>query len=139
MITHYQAFVNTEFQKIGQPKNRHSKKDGALAKISPIKLSLQLMSQFTKKDKNHKTSPAPPSLWKSIILIIIFVFGIVSLFGLILYLLVDGAQRLGLSTTGYIAIFVVVSGIFAWLVKRISDTASSMSHYWFSEESEDKD
>ena len=72
-------------------------------------------------------------------MIIIFTFGIVALFGLILYLLVDGAQRLGLSTGGYIAIFVVVSGIFAWLVKRISDTASSMSHYWFPEESDDQD
>ena len=97
------------------------------------------MGQLTPKDKNQKTSQSPPSLWKSILLIIIFTFGIVALFGLILYLLVDGAQRLGLSTGGYIAIFVVVSGIFAWLVKRISDTASSMSHYWFPEESDDQD
>lgn len=91
------------------------------------------------KEKDKTSSSTPPSLWTSIILIIIFVFCIVALFGLILYLLVDGAQRMGLSTAGYIAIFVIISGIFAWLVKRISDTASSMSHYWFPDESEDKD
>ena len=90
------------------------------------------------KPNRAKTETAP-SLWKSILLIIIFSFGIVGLFGLILYLLVDGAQRLGLSTIGYIAIFVVVSGIFAWLIKRISDTASGMSQIWFPEESDEED
>lgn len=81
----------------------------------------------------------PPSLWKSIVLIIIFMFGIVGLFGLILYLITSGAQQLGLSTTGYVVIFVVVSGVFAWLVKRISDTVSGMSHHWFPEESNEQD
>ena len=90
-------------------------------------------------NKNNPKTKTAPSLWKSILLIIVFSFGIVSLFGLILYLLVDGAQRLGLSTIGYIAVFVVVSGIFAWLIKRISDTASSMSRIWFPEESDDED
>jgi hypothetical protein len=97
------------------------------------------MSQSV-QNNNDKTSEkvlrkTPPSLWKSIILIIIFTFGIVSLFGVVIFLLINGAQQIGLSTTGYIAIFVVISGVFAWLVKRISDIASAMSHIWFPEES----
>ena len=32
-----------------------------------------------------------------------------------------------------------ISGVFAWLIKRISDTASSMSHYWFPEETNEQD
>ena len=91
------------------------------------------------QNKSGTKQKAAPSLGKSILLIIIFSFGIVGLFGLILYLLLDGAQRLGGSTIGYIAVFVVVSGIFAWLIKRISDTASSMSHIWFPEESNEED
>lgn len=87
----------------------------------------------------HKTTEASPSLWKSIILVIILAFGIVGLFGTIIFLLLSGAQQLGLSTEGYIAIFVIISGIFAWLVKRISDTASGMSHLWFPEESDERD
>lgn len=53
--------------------------------------------------------------------------------------MINGAQQLGLSTTGYIAIFVVISGVFAWLLKRISDTVSAMSHIWFPEETERSD
>jgi len=72
-------------------------------------------------------------------LIIIFAFAIVALFGLFIYLLVNGAQQAGLSTSGYIAIFVVISGLFAWLLKRISDIASGLSHHWFPEDSHEKD
>lgn len=82
---------------------------------------------------------APLSLWKSIILIIILTFVIVSLFGVIIFLFVNGAQQVGISRTGYIAIVVIISGIFAWLIKRISDTASSLSHLWFSDESDEQD
>jgi hypothetical protein len=39
-----------------------------------------------------------------------------------------------MSTPVYIAIFVGVSGIFAWLIKRLSDTVSGMSRYWFPED-----
>jgi hypothetical protein len=88
---------------------------------------------------DRKTTEASPSLWKSIILVIVLAFGIVSLFGVIIFLLLSGAQRLELSTEGYIAIFVLISGIFAWLVKRISDTASGMSHLWFPEEPDEQD
>ncbi len=86
-----------------------------------------------------KEEITPPSLWVSIVLVIIFVFVIVILFGLILYLLVNGVQQLGLPTPVYIGIFVLVSGIFAWLLKRITDIASNMGHHWFSEESDEPD
>ena len=70
-------------------------------------------------------------------LVIIFVFGIVALFGLFIYIFINGAEQMGLSTTGQIAIFVVVTGIFAWLVKRLSDVFSGMSRHWFTEEADD--
>jgi hypothetical protein len=88
---------------------------------------------------DHKTTGAAPSLWKSIVLVIVLAFGFVALFGAIIFLLLSGAQRLGLSTIGYLAIFVFISGVFAWLVKRISDTASGLSHLWFPEEPEEHD
>ena len=97
------------------------------------------MSDANQDAGKNKIPKNAPSLWKSIMLVIIFVFGIVGLFGLMLYLLVNGAQQVGLSTIGYLAIFVVISGVFAWLVKRISDTASGMSHLWFPEESDEQD
>ena len=95
------------------------------------------MSRLTQNNKGFPKKT--PSLWKAIVLVIIFVFMIVVLFGLILYLLVNGAQQLGISRIGYIVIFVLISGVFAWLIKRISDTASSMSHLWFPEESDKQD
>ena len=97
------------------------------------------MSQPLPDHRAKSIKKAPPSLWKSIIYIIIFTFGIVALFGTILFLIISGAQQLGLSRTGYIAIFILISGVFAWLVKRISDTASGMSHLWFPEESDEQD
>lgn len=97
------------------------------------------MSQPTDK-YTPKTQKKPPlSLWKSIVLIIILMFVLVGLFGAMIYLFISGAQQWGFSTYAYIAIFVVMSGLFAWLVKRISDTASNMSHYWFSEDSDRQD
>ena len=51
----------------------------------------------------------------------------------------ETAEALGVSTAGYIAILVIVSGVFAWLVKRMSDTVSGLSSYWFSEESDEPD
>jgi uncharacterized membrane protein YqjE len=79
------------------------------------------------------------SLWKSIALVILLAFVIVSLFGVIIFLFVSGGQRLGLSTAGYVAMLVIISGIFAWLLKRISDTASGLSHLWFSEEADEQE
>lgn len=70
-------------------------------------------------------------------LVILFVFGIVALFGLFIYMFIGGAEQMGLSTTSQIAIFVIVTGIFAWLVKRLSDAFSGMSRYWFPEEAEE--
>ena len=96
------------------------------------------MSRNTPDNNDSKIPQTVPSLWKSIVLVIIFIFGVVALFGLILYLLVNGGQQLGIPRIGYIVIFVLVSGLFAWLVKRISDTASSLSHHWFPEESDEQ-
>jgi flagellar basal body-associated protein FliL len=96
------------------------------------------MTQANRPQKDRSKLKSPPSLWQSIILVIIFVFLIVSLFGLIIFLFIRGAQQLGLSPTAYIVIFVVISGIFAWLVKRITDIAASMSQFWFPEDSDEE-
>ena len=92
-----------------------------------------------KHGADHNRTTTSPSLWKSIIVTLLLAFVIVGLFGVIIIFFVSGAQRLGLSTAGYIAILVIISGIFAWLLKRISDTASELSHFWFSEETDEQD
>lgn len=45
---------------------------------------------------------------------------------------------MGLSTPAYIVILVVVSGIFAWALKRLTDIAAGMSRLWFPEDSDDE-
>lgn len=95
---------------------------------------------------NPPTSPGrpgdsptpPPGLWPSILLLVVFVCAIVSLFSGLVYLLVGGAERLGWPAWAYVAILVVVSGVFAWLVKRLTDTVAGLSHYWFPEDSDRK-
>lgn len=83
-------------------------------------------------DESLKKDPLP--LWKAILLVILFAFMAVALFAAIVYLFISGAQQLGLPTTAMIAIFVIISGIFAWLVKRITDIVSGMSQRWFPEQ-----
>ena len=108
--------------------------------VSPCQnLTNTIMIRAMKQSNNETLDKAPISFRKSVVLIIIFVFAIVSLFGVILFLLINGAQQLEIPTVGYIAIFVVISGIFAWLVKRLSDTVSGMSHKWFPNESDEQD
>ena len=68
------------------------------------------------------------------VLLTIFIFGAVSLFGAIVYLFIRGAEKMGLPLVAHIVIFVVISGIFAWLLKRITDVFSDMSRYWFPED-----
>lgn len=102
-------------------------------------LQTHTMSGPNDQPKTNNTEVTPPSFGKSVILIIVFTFAIVALFAVILFFLIRGGQQVGVSTTGYIAIFVVISGIFAWLVKRLSDTVSGMSRYWFSEEDQEND
>lgn len=95
------------------------------------------------------TQPDPPperkakpkarlSLWPSIVLAIILAFGLVGLFGLIVFLFARGAQQMGLSTPAYVAILVAVSGIFAWALKRLTDIAAGMSRLWFPEDSDEE-
>ena len=89
-----------------------------------------------------ESKPAPSkkpalSLWKAILLIIILVFGLVALFGVLIYLFIRGVQQMGLPTIANIAIFVIISGIFAWLIKRLTDIISGLSEVWFSEEDEE--
>jgi hypothetical protein len=89
---------------------------------------------------NHQASPkAAPSLWGSIALLIIVAFGLVALFGLLVYLLVNGAERMGLPAAAHTAVLVLVSGVFAWLLKRLTDVISSMSQVWFPEDSDPPD
>ena len=79
----------------------------------------------------------PLSLWKAILLIILLIFGLVGLFGLLIYLFIWGGQQMGLPTIANIAIFVIISGIFAWLIKRLTDIISRLSDIWFPEEDDD--
>ena len=97
------------------------------------------MSSSGQQTNETDGKKGPPALWKSVILIILLTFVIMFLFGFILFLLIRGAQQTGLSTTGYIAILVIISGVFAWLIKRLSDTVSGLSSHWFSEESGKRD
>lgn len=92
------------------------------------------MSQVDMSHSNEIPPKAAPSLWKAIGLVIIFTFVVVALFGLIVFLFITGAEGLGLPTAGHIVILIIISGVFAWLVKRLSDTVSGMSHLWFPEE-----
>jgi len=91
------------------------------------------MSQNPPQAENKKT----PSFGKTILLVIIFVFGVVFLFGALVYLFVQGAQQLGLALWMHLVILVVMSGLFAWLVKRLTDTVAGLSHHWFPEENHD--
>ena len=95
---------------------------------------IPLMNRPVDNSKEEITKSHPPSLWQSIVLLIIFAFGVVILFGAMVYLLLSGAEQLGLPFIFHVAIFVVVSGVFAWLLKRITDIGSSMSRHWFSED-----
>ena len=92
------------------------------------------MNQPTDNSEEKIAQKDVPSLWQFIILLIIFTFVAVSLFGLIVYLFIRGAEQLGLPLFVHIGIFVVISGVFAWLIKRISDMVSEMSRYWFPED-----
>lgn len=91
--------------------------------------------RFNHHPSETKTSPdAPLSLWKSIILLIALVFVAVTLFGAIIYVFIRGAQQMGLPAVAHVIIFVMISAIFAWLLKRITDIVSGLSQRWFPEE-----
>lgn len=93
------------------------------------------MSDNQPTQSKHKTRPA---LWKTIVLIILITVAIVSLFGLLIYLFTSGVQKIGSPLLLNLSIFVIISGIFAWLVKRLTDIILSMSHIWFSEDQDDE-
>jgi hypothetical protein len=80
-------------------------------------------------------SKKPPGLWWSILLLTIFICLMVGLFGALVYLFTTGAQQMGLPSFTYVIIFVGLSGIFAWLVKRITAIVAGMSQEWFPEDS----
>ena len=96
------------------------------------------MTQPDRNQEERSKPKVPLSLGKSIILAIILAFVLVSLFGGIVFLFIRGAQQLDLSGTAYIVIFVVISGIFAWVIKRLTDTAANLSYFWFPEDSEEE-
>jgi hypothetical protein len=85
------------------------------------------------------TQKTAPPLWTSITLLIILTFGLVALFGLIILLLINGAEQMGLPAPAHIAILVIISGVFAWLVKRASDAISNFSRLWFPEDTDQSD
>jgi len=84
--------------------------------------------------QRHKTQKAPLSLWKAIILLLLVACVIVLLFAIMIYLFTSGVQQLGLPLVVNTGVFVIISGIFAWLAKRLTDIISSMSHLWFPED-----
>jgi len=94
------------------------------------------MNQTTPIASNESLKKAPLPLWKAILLLILFAFVAVALFAGIVYLFISGAQQLGLPSAAMIAMFVIISGIFAWLVKRITDIVSDMGQRWFPEQEE---
>jgi len=88
---------------------------------------------------NSSRKPKPPlSIWTSIGLLILLSFVIVGLFGALIYIFIQGADKLGLSPLGQMVIVVIISGVFAWLLKRISDTVSGLSYWWFPNEGKDE-
>lgn len=89
-------------------------------------------------DKIPTEKEPPLPLWQAILLIIAITFGLVLLFIVLLYLFVNGAQQMNLPLMVNLAIFVLLSGIFAWLLKRLSDIVLGLSHLWFSEEQDEK-
>ncbi|NJN97748.1 MAG: hypothetical protein HC875_28550 [Anaerolineales bacterium] len=96
------------------------------------------MTQSAPPPENKTKPKTPLSVWPSIVLAIVLAFGLVGLFGLIVFLFARGAQQMGLSTPAYIVILVVVSGVFAWALKRLTDIAAGMSRLWFPEDSDDE-
>lgn len=87
--------------------------------------------------QNHQKKV--PSLWLAIVLAILLACGAVILFGAFIYVFSNGAEQLGFSTPGILVVFVIISGIFAWLVKRFSDAASDLSRVWFPEDFNEPD
>ncbi len=94
------------------------------------------MNQPPVTPENKESEKAPLSLWKSILLLILLAFVMVSLFGVMIYLFISGVQQMGLSAVAGVAIFVLISGVFAWLLKRVTDIVSGMGRRWFPEEEE---
>ncbi len=86
----------------------------------------------TNKPQTGKKPPLP--LWQAILLIIVITFGLVLLFIALLFLFVNGAQQMKLPLIANLTIFVILSGIFAWLLKRLSNIVLGISYLWFSEE-----
>lgn len=96
------------------------------------------MNQPVGHDESKTTEKAPLSLWPSILLLIVLAFIAVGLFGVLIYLLVRGAEQIGLPPVAHVVIFVIVSAVFAWLVKRMTDIVSGMSDRWFPETENDE-
>lgn len=92
-----------------------------------------------RKQNDPVRSKPSITLWKFIGLMIVFAVVVVALFAALVYVFVSGVQNMGLPTAVYVVIFVVISGVFAWLLKRISDAASSLSRTWFPEDTDPPD
>jgi hypothetical protein len=89
------------------------------------------------EETDASTSQAPLPLWQMIGLLILFAFVVVALFGLLVYLFTSGARLLGFPPEAWIVIFMLLSGVFAWLLKRVTDVVAGMSTLWFPEPPEE--
>ncbi len=92
---------------------------------------------MNENDGNISSKPPLP-LWQMILLIILLVFILVTLFMVLVYLFTRSVQQSGFPLIVNIGMFVIISGIFAWLIKRLTDIISGMSHLWFPEELEEE-
>jgi len=95
---------------------------------------ITVMSQTTPVPENNPTKKAPLPIWQAILLLIGLAFLAVGLFGAIIFLFISGVQQLGLPPAANVVVFILISAVFAWLVKRITDIVSGMSGRWFPEE-----
>ncbi|MDX1520251.1 MAG: hypothetical protein R3264_01330 [Anaerolineae bacterium] len=87
--------------------------------------------------KPAKDKQPPLTLWKMIVLLIVLAFVLVTLFAMMVYLFTNSFQQMGFPPIVNLVIFVIISGIFAWLLKRLTDIVSNLSHLWFPEETDD--
>ena len=84
--------------------------------------------------QDDKAAKPPLPLWQAILLSIVISFVIVALFAALVYLLTSGVQQRGFSLIVNLTIFVIISGIFAWLLNRLTAIVSGMSQLWFPED-----
>jgi membrane protein implicated in regulation of membrane protease activity len=86
----------------------------------------------------NRPAKPPLPLGVAILLLILATFVVVAVFGALVIMFIIGAKSLGLPPAGYVAVVVLISGVFAWLVKRLSEAVSEWGRQWFPEDESDE-